>query len=185
MNSKADPRVIRTRRLLLNALKELIILEDVDSVTIRKIVEKAEVNRSTFYLHFQDKQEILALLQDEILEELEQTMVNTTYDYNSAKIDFERKNLPIKTTPYFFEHIKNNAVIYQKMLQENEFRERVIQSIKDKTLKYRATLWEATFLANGTIGIISYWLENGMEESVLEMSLWLTKVYLYPLVEFE
>jgi AcrR family transcriptional regulator len=185
MNSKVDPRVIRTRRLLFHALIDLIISEGVDSVTIRKIVEKAEVNRSTFYLHFKDKQDILTQLQDEFLDELEQIMINPTYDYNSAKNEFKRNKLPIKTTPYFFEHIQNNAAIYRKMLHENEFREKVVQRIKDETLKYRESLWEATFLANGTVGIISYWLENGMEETVLEMSLWFTKIYLFPLGEFE
>jgi AcrR family transcriptional regulator len=152
---------------------------------VSKIVEKAKVNRSTFYLHFQDKQDILTQLQDEYMDELEKIMEYPAYDYRSAKIEFKRNKLPIKPTPHFFEHIQNNAAFYQKMLHKDEFREKVTERIKNETLKFRESLWEATFLANGTVGIISHWLETGMEETVFEMSLWLTKIYLFPLAKFE
>lgn len=185
MSRKVDPRIIRTRRLLINALKDLIISEDVDSVTIRKIVERAEVNRSTFYLHFQDKQDIISQLQDGILEELEQIMINQIYDNKAAKNEFLRNKVPTETTMHFFEYIKSNAAIFQNMLYENDFREKVIQRLKNEALKYNNSLWEATYVANGTLGIINYWLGNEMKETVLEMSLWYDKITLFPTEKLE
>ncbi|MGG3281101.1 TetR/AcrR family transcriptional regulator [Paenibacillus solani] len=57
--NEADPRVIRTRRLLQDAFASLIEEKDFDSITVRDIAERATVNRATFYAHFIDKFEIL------------------------------------------------------------------------------------------------------------------------------
>lgn len=58
-NNQADPRVIRTRRLLQDAFDSLIQEKDFESITVRDIAERATVNRATFYAHFVDKFEIL------------------------------------------------------------------------------------------------------------------------------
>ncbi|WP_408892078.1 TetR/AcrR family transcriptional regulator [Paenibacillus taichungensis] len=55
----ADPRVIRTRRLLQDAFASLIQEKDFESITVKDIAERATVNRATFYAHFVDKFEIL------------------------------------------------------------------------------------------------------------------------------
>lgn len=57
--NEADPRVIRTRRLLQDAFASLIQEKNFESITVRDIAERATVNRATFYAHFVDKYEIL------------------------------------------------------------------------------------------------------------------------------
>ncbi|WP_163856800.1 TetR/AcrR family transcriptional regulator [Paenibacillus elgii] len=57
--NEADPRVIRTRRLLQDAFTSLLQEKDFESITVRDITERATVNRATFYAHFADKFEIL------------------------------------------------------------------------------------------------------------------------------
>lgn len=54
-----DPRVRRTRRLLLDAFMTLLGESDFESVTVQAIAERAEVNRATFYAHFEDKYDLL------------------------------------------------------------------------------------------------------------------------------
>ena len=53
--AKLDPRVKRTRQLLQKALAELIAEKDFQNVTVQDIAARAEVNRATFYAHFDDK----------------------------------------------------------------------------------------------------------------------------------
>ena len=84
-----------------------------------------------------------------------------------------------------FEHIQMHASFYRTMLTEGEFRERMTQVIRTEALQYKHNFWEATFVSNGVVGIILYWLENGMKESILEMSLWLTRASLFPLAKFD
>lgn len=56
----SDPRVKRTRQLLLDAF--IAVLEErhsIHSISVQEIAERATVNRATFYAHFEDKYELL------------------------------------------------------------------------------------------------------------------------------
>ena len=60
MTEKAtDRRVQRTRRLLHKALMSLILEQKYEDITVQNILDHADIGRSTFYLHFQDKDELL------------------------------------------------------------------------------------------------------------------------------
>jgi AcrR family transcriptional regulator len=56
---REDPRVIRTRQLILQAFTELLHEKSFEEITIQEIADKATINRVTFYAHFQDKFELL------------------------------------------------------------------------------------------------------------------------------
>ena len=57
---RADPRIQRTRGLLHEALGVLIREKAYDRITVADILERARVSRSTFYIHFRDKDDLLA-----------------------------------------------------------------------------------------------------------------------------
>lgn len=54
-----DRRVQRTQKLLHQALMSLILEKKYESITVQEILDRADVGRSTFYLHFRDKDELL------------------------------------------------------------------------------------------------------------------------------
>ena len=54
-----DRRVQRTQRLLHQALMSLILERRYESITVQDILDRADVGRSTFCLHFRDKDELL------------------------------------------------------------------------------------------------------------------------------
>ncbi len=58
-DAKIDPRVKRTRQLLQSALMELAREKPLDGITVQDIAARAEVNRATFYAHFEDKYALL------------------------------------------------------------------------------------------------------------------------------
>lgn len=61
MAAKApDRRVERTRRLLHQALMSLITEKHYESITVQEILDRADVGRSTFYMHYQGKDALLA-----------------------------------------------------------------------------------------------------------------------------
>ena len=59
MNEREDPRVLRTRHLLLQAFSDLFSEKGFHAMTVQDITEQARVNRGTFYTHFEDKYAIL------------------------------------------------------------------------------------------------------------------------------
>jgi AcrR family transcriptional regulator len=50
-----DRRVLRSRQMLMDALAALIHKKDFDAISIQEIVDKADLTRATFYLHYPDK----------------------------------------------------------------------------------------------------------------------------------
>ena len=54
----ADRRVQRTRRMLQEALVELILEKGYEKITVQDIIDSADVGRSTFYSHFVDKEDL-------------------------------------------------------------------------------------------------------------------------------
>jgi AcrR family transcriptional regulator len=61
-----DRRVKRTRRQLREALIALMLERGWDAVSVRDICERADVGRSTFYVHFADKENLLLSGFDEL-----------------------------------------------------------------------------------------------------------------------
>jgi AcrR family transcriptional regulator len=52
---KLDPRVKRTRSLILKAFQGLLAEKGFESISVQDVTDKAGINRATFYAHFQDK----------------------------------------------------------------------------------------------------------------------------------
>jgi AcrR family transcriptional regulator len=59
MEEKLDPRVKRTRSLILQAFSELLAEKGFESISVQDVTDKAEINRATFYKHFVDKYALL------------------------------------------------------------------------------------------------------------------------------
>ena len=57
--TKVDPRIIRTKKLLVEAFQEVSREKRMSQITVKDITERATVNRATFYAHFTDKYDIL------------------------------------------------------------------------------------------------------------------------------
>ncbi len=56
---REDPRVKRTRKLINQAFFDLMNEKGFQTITIQDIADRAEVNRATFYAHYEDKYDLL------------------------------------------------------------------------------------------------------------------------------
>jgi AcrR family transcriptional regulator len=59
-----DPRILRSRRMLMEALTRLLMHKEIDDISIQEIADEATVNRATFYLHYPDKNALLQAMTD-------------------------------------------------------------------------------------------------------------------------
>jgi AcrR family transcriptional regulator len=50
-----DPRILRSRRMLMDSLERLLKTKEFDDISIQDIADDATLNRATFYLHYPDK----------------------------------------------------------------------------------------------------------------------------------
>lgn len=60
-----DPRILRSRRMLMDALAKLLIIKDLDSISVQEIADEATLNRATFYLHYPDKTALLQAMTED------------------------------------------------------------------------------------------------------------------------
>jgi AcrR family transcriptional regulator len=56
---KLDPRIRRTRKLINQAFLDLMHEKGFQSISVQDIADRAEVNRATFYAHYEDKYDLL------------------------------------------------------------------------------------------------------------------------------
>ncbi|WP_405152290.1 TetR/AcrR family transcriptional regulator [Paenibacillus sp. FSL K6-0108] len=69
--NKIDPRIVRTRKLLIESFTKLTLKKDFKDITIQDITDEATVNRATFYSHFEDKYELMEfVISDAIIERI-------------------------------------------------------------------------------------------------------------------
>jgi AcrR family transcriptional regulator len=54
-----DPRIVRSRRMLMDALVRLLNRKEFEEISIQEIADEATLNRATFYLHYPDKNALL------------------------------------------------------------------------------------------------------------------------------
>ena len=77
-SKKLDPRVKRTRQLLIQALIDLIKEKGFQAISVQDLSERAGLNRATFYAHFPDKFALLEyFIRDGFHQEIDQRMLNS------------------------------------------------------------------------------------------------------------
>jgi AcrR family transcriptional regulator len=54
-----DPRILRSRRMLMDSLAKLLIKKEFEDISVQEIADEATLNRGTFYLHYPDKNALL------------------------------------------------------------------------------------------------------------------------------
>ena len=74
INEREDPRILRTRQLLLQAFSDLFSEKGFHAITVQDITDRARVNRGTFYTHFEDK---YAILEYWLREQFQQRVAST------------------------------------------------------------------------------------------------------------
>ena len=77
---KLDPRVKRTRSLILQSFSELLAEKGFESISVQDVTDKAEINRATFYKHFPDKYALLDYSISQMFrQEIEKRMLNACH----------------------------------------------------------------------------------------------------------
>src|ERR1035437_8065805 len=79
-----DPRIVRSRHMLMEALAKLLIHKSFDDISIQEIADEATLNRATFYLHYPDKNALLQAMTGVRFRDLIERRAITFTDCNGA-----------------------------------------------------------------------------------------------------
>ena len=107
-NAAPDRRTQRTRQALMHALMDLIQEKRYDSITIQDICDRANVGRSTFYAHYQDKDDLLGRHFQEVIANLD------------GQIQWRDGQLVFSITP-LLQHVRQQHHLYRALVSSGGF----------------------------------------------------------------
>jgi len=179
-----DPRIARTRRSLQEALFELARERPLDDITVADIAERAEVNRSSFYQHYADKETLLADALDAAADEAEAQLPETV-DLAAA---------PPDAATAYFGHIADHADLYRRVLGDHgsavvtaRLRDRVERIVRDEIARSGGSDYAdlpvdvvAAGITGSVLGIIGAWLSRDPLPSPETVAEWVWGVILGP-----
>ena len=163
-----DLRIRRTRERLGAALIALIQEKTMDRVTVQEVLERARVGRSTFYVHYRDKDDLL-------LSQLEHFLEMVSGSLNKRR-EQSRRVLPVAE---LFEHIGSQNKVYRALadcgrlidffeLAQEYFSRAIEQRLKLSKriakLPPRELRARSSALAGSLIALLRWWIEHGTKE---------------------
>lgn len=189
MNTKNNQRTRLSKLMFKNALMDLLKEKgDIHKVSVRELCERADLNRSTFYAHYNEPQDLLKELEDEIIESTEEHL---------RKIGEENEIGAQKYILSFLQYIRENDKVFRTLLinaADPQFKSRFMQhsiikfienleiTFKDSTEQYIFS-----YILHGSTGIILQWLRSNYatdENIICELLFSINKSALMNLTEF-
>lgn len=186
---KMDRRVQRTLQSLRTALLELIKEKDYDEISIEEITGRANVGRTTFYLHYKDKEDLLmeefsAIIYDRALV-LSEIPFSVWMPVSEEDI---KKNMALQPLLLVFKHIHNNSELYNliiKSANSSKIVERIRKISTDAIVKFVEAKREtdpipllsdvpieffAAYFSGALISVVSWWIREDMRHSPEEVT---------------
>ncbi|MGE7111716.1 TetR/AcrR family transcriptional regulator [Lysinibacillus sp. NPDC047702] len=188
--TKWTQRQERTRRHFYEALIELIQKHGFQSITVKDIVERAGYNRSTFYVHFQDKFELADNLLEMMLDGLE-VAVGKPYLFGEKVYTTKLKAPSFNIIHYiyqnrtFFElltlddtipslHTRMPLTITKIYMEQFKFETINNQPVNMEMFKH--------YTSYGFYGLMLQWINSGFEkqeEALIQDIIELTRTHIY------
>jgi len=177
---KMDQRVRLTRNLLKNALVQLMQEQHIAKISIRAICEVADINRSTFYVHYTDQYDLLNKIQQEVLDNLNRYL-------NKQDLD-ENHPMSVQVLTRVLDYVKENVELFKALLSENcdfAFQKdlmelaQVISAQQNPALDERTQEYIKLFGFTGIISMLQKWLHDGTNESPAQMAEFVTQICYY------
>lgn len=178
--NKNESKYFNTAQKFDKALLSLLEKKEFEYITIREICEKAGVNRSTFYLHYENTCDLLRETTGYVIDSF---LSYFTEDRKSISLNLEKCNInelffitPKYITPYLT-FIKDNRQIFKttlKHLGTMEF-DRVYQKMFDNIFSpvlsrfkfpENERAYVMKFYLSGITAIVMEWLDNDCAESI-------------------
>lgn len=170
-----DRRIKRTKMLLQNALVDLMLEKAVGKISVKELTQKADVNRSTFYLHYLDIYDMLEQMENEFVE----TIQGFFHDFFTPL----PTSMPLTLFVNISEWLEQDKEYYVKLLRGSAsgyIFEELESRIRDEflTLLYLIFLDEESldlrtrvnFTVSGTVGVLRMWVMEGGNISLFELS---------------
>ena len=183
---KKDRRVKYTTMVLKDALVQLMADEHISKISVKSICELADINRSTFYAHFEDQYALLHYIEREVMDNIKQYLERQDYNDNQP--------ISFQVLHGILEYVRGNAALFKALLSENcepgiqreimNFSQIISFRVSEK---YDSRIHEylAIYGTTGCISLLQKWMQDGMIESTTEIAEYILQILYSGMSSFE
>ena len=180
---KNDLRVIKTKKALYDALRNLMKEKTFEEIKVSDICDEALINRSTFYAHFEDKYSLLESMINDLKQDLIKELDNNR-NYSNTKEYY------IEIIRLYLDHIENNKDTYLSIAinNRNSILTDIIYDVIDKDIVSKLNNDEyanklnipkdiiSKFFLGAVVNVGIYWIYNMNKYSKEELLNYLIKL---------
>lgn len=174
-NNSDDRRIRKTKKILKESLALLLLKKNLNNITIKELVDLADVNRGTFYLHYRDIHDMLSQIEAEMLNELE--IISERFPASLLS------NSPKSYIGEMFQYIADNQTFCKMLLGpygDMAFVEKLKKQVEEKCFyslmescpdnALQRYQYFASYTVAGCVGLLQTWMESGMAVSPQELA---------------
>ena len=174
--NKSESKYFNTALLMDEALLLLLEKKDYEFITVTEVCQKAGVNRTTFYLHYESMDDLLVETLEMINNKFHQTFDNEVINaHNTDKKDLflinDKYLIPylnlIKDYKYIYKLIHDKPQLFNNQLAFQKLYENLFSVILDK---YGVVKEEKeyifTYFSYGIVAIIQKWIEKDCVDDI-------------------
>ena len=184
-----DRRVSRTRSALRHSLLGLLDEKNYETITVEEITARADVSRTTFYLHYKDKDDLLLDYLNELADEQVSELLQVPLAaWRMQDVVTGPGALPVRPVLMAFQHVAEYADLYRLVLrgeggpQLSERLSLIITRAVDAFVRAKLQSGEmqfnlplpvallASYFSGAFLGCVNWWLDDGLVLSVEEMT---------------
>ena len=159
------------------AFIHLLQTKGLESLTVSDIARDAQINRGTFYMHYIDKYDLLAQLEDELIENLTEIFLSSDHSQN---LDDPLQVIPYHAILSALQYAKENYDLIRLLLMGNDPQfitrfKSLLEQLIEQQVKHSHKLqlsrqglpedYATEILLASIIAIITLWLQKGAIES--------------------
>lgn len=182
MKTVYEEMVERTKEKIQISFLKLLKEKHFMNISVRDITMAASINRGTFYLHYQDKYDLLDQMEDNLLRGLDYRLQALQPDV--LLLEAEQGRISMLAVEVF-SYIQNHAELFQVLLGENNhlgFHKRLkrffVTHFGEKITKNEAFFknlsvpedYLSAFATSAFLGLIEQWLDHALAESPERMA---------------
>lgn len=165
VGTKNNRRAQMTERLIQNSLIELLKSQPINEITVTAVCKLADINRGTFYAHYEDVKDCMHTMEQDATKEL-LAVINEHTDPNSLRailtgiFEIVKKRHAVTsfilTTDQDF-LMSFIAITKREILEDDR--------VKIANINPRESQYMFEYYLNGIVGVVRYWLKTGLEET--------------------
>ena len=163
MNS-FDARVRYTRMIIEQCFFELLEEKPVSKITVTELCEKAQINRATFYKHYQDVPQLLEKLEEEFFDQIRDMFKDHAVNMETMLLDM--MNYTRREWKRFMalgsDHGDPNIMTKTFLICYENAYPLVEQNTPGLSESQLQMLFR--FMSQGAGGILTWWIQDGMKE---------------------